>query len=130
MSGPKAKRSLLGALGERLGLGDSSEPKYRIFICGGPDCCDVEDGSRSFKHLKKRLKERGLTRGPGRVAAVKTECMNVCGGGPIAVVYPEKVWYEKMNPDRIDRVVKEHFVQGKPVAKFSFRPAKDVREPR
>jgi (2Fe-2S) ferredoxin len=110
---------VVGALG-------GAPPEREIFLCTGPDCCRREEGLAAWKHLKHRLKVEGLAQ---TVSARRTPCMNVCGEGPIAVVYPERTFYSEMNPGRIDAVVKSHLTTGKPLGKFSFEPPDDVRDP-
>lgn len=129
MSPAESKKSKIRALAGVLGFGKTDRAKYQIFLCAGPDCCTREQGLEAWKHLKRRLKDRDLTSGKGAVEAMKTECMNVCGAGPIALVYPERVWYSEMTPKRLDRVIQDHLIDGKPVKNFSFSPPADAREP-
>lgn len=97
-----------------------------IFLCTGPDCCRREEGLAAWKHLKHRLNEEGLSHA---VAARRAPCMNVCGEGPIAVVYPERTFYTKMNPRGLDAVIESHLKHGSPDARHSFVPPDDVHEP-
>lgn len=129
MSDSASPPSPLRRLAERLGLAKPSGARARIYLCEGPNCCTREESIRSWRHLKNRLAERGLDRGDRPIVAKLTECMKVCGDGPIAVVYPDPVWYSEMTPDRIDRVIAEHLEKGKPVAEFAFEPLKTARPP-
>lgn len=124
MSGSEAKPPLIQRLTDAITGGGDAERE--IFLCTGPDCCRREEGLAAWKHLKHTLKEKGLTK---RVAARRTSCMNVCGEGPIAVVYPERVFYMKMNAKGLDDIVETEFVQGRRDARHAFEPPDDVREP-
>lgn len=106
-----------------------SDAKYRIYLCTGPDCCSIEEGGQSWKHLKRRLKQEGLHKGENCVAAKKTECMNVCGGGPVAAVYPGPVWYVNLTPEALDRVIAGHFKRGELAEDYRLEPPDDVRAP-
>lgn len=125
MSEAKAKRPLLCRLAERL-AGEREAAQREIFLCTGPDCCRREEGLAAWKHLNRRVKEEGLA---SAVAVKRAPCMNVCGEGPIAVVYPERTFYQKMNEKGLDAVVKSHLMEGTPSAKYAFQPPDDVKEP-
>jgi (2Fe-2S) ferredoxin len=116
----------LRAIAKELGLGKAVR---HIFLCTGPDCCDREEGLASWKHLKARIKDLGLDRGPTPVLRSKADCLRVCGGGPIAVVYPEGVWYGNMTPEGLDRVIEDHLAGGRPCDDCRFDPPDDAREP-
>lgn len=91
-----------------------------VFLCTGPTCCTPETGLTAWEALKKELKDRNLTAGPGACYRTKVGCLRICCHGPTMVVYPEGTWYHGMTVDRIPRFVQEHLVEGKPIREWIF----------
>lgn len=100
------------------------EIKYHIFLCCDqrkPKCCDLIDGLKAWEYLKKRLDELGLVRS-GVVYRTKTDCLRICKQGPIAVVYPQGIWYSHCDEVGLERIIQEHFIQHRPVRDLMFFP--------
>jgi NADH-quinone oxidoreductase subunit F/NAD(P)H dehydrogenase (quinone)/NADP-reducing hydrogenase subunit HndC len=68
--------------------------------------------------LEEELKKRGLE---GEVQVVTTGCNGFCAVGPVMVVYPEGIFYQKLAPQNIAHLVEEHFLKGRPVEKLMYR---------
>lgn len=107
----------LRAAAEKLGIGRYCR---HVFLCTGPTCCTPDDGMKAWEALKAGIKEHDLGTGPNACHRSKVGCLRICCHGPTVVVYPEGTWYHGMTAERIPRFVKEHLVEGRPIAEWIF----------
>ena len=96
--------------------------QHHIFFClnqrdSGENACAQHGAQAAFDHCKARVKAEGLA-GKGGVRVNKAGCLDRCAGGPVAVVYPEGVWYSFVDHSDIDEIVESHLKQGQVVERL------------
>ena len=97
-----------------------------IFFClnqrdNGEECCIGQGAQAGFDRCKKRVKSEGLS-GVGKVRVNRAGCLDRCAGGPVAVVYPQEVWYTLLDQADIDEIVDSHLKNGRVVERLLLPP--------
>lgn len=97
-----------------------------IFFClnqrtNGENCCADHGSEAAYQYCKARVKAEGLA-GPGKVRVNKSGCMNRCSGAPVAVVYPEAVWYTYVDQSDLDEIIDSHLKNGRVVERLLLAP--------
>jgi (2Fe-2S) ferredoxin len=96
--------------------------KHHVFFClnersNGEACCAQHKAQEAFDRCKSQVKAAGLA-GPGQVRVNKAGCLDRCAADPVAVVYPEGVWYSYVDSADIDEIVESHLKSGKVVERL------------
>jgi (2Fe-2S) ferredoxin len=110
----------LRANAEKYGVG---RIRRHIFLCADqtePKCAPKERTLAAWEYLKRRIAELGLGSGEHVLYRTKANCLRMCAQGPIAVVYPECVWYHSADEAVLERIIQEHLIGGTPVREYVF----------
>ena len=94
-----------------------------LLVCVGDRCTENGEGQALYEELKEKFKAAGLDKGELRVKRTRATCFGTCKSGPLLCVQPDGVWYYDITSEKLDRIIDEHFLQGKPVAEYIHHQA-------
>ncbi|MHB8127486.1 MAG: 2Fe-2S ferredoxin [Mobilitalea sp.] len=93
--------------------------KHHIFVCTS---CRINGQQKGFCFskgsvdiLQKFLEEIEDNDLSSEVMVTNTGCFGICEKGPIAVVYPEGIWYGNLTEENVEKIIEEHIISGIPV---------------
>jgi cob(I)alamin adenosyltransferase len=95
---------------------------YHVFLCVHGDCAPAQTVLPLHQRFMELSRAHGLTklRNPQRVKCTLADCLGVCAGGPLLVVYPDGVWYHHVDAAALERIFHEHILGGQPVDELIF----------
>lgn len=102
----------------RLFSDEAPPARYRVHLCGGVNCTARGSGAL-LAPLREAIRRAGLE---GEVEVLVTTCRDRCAYGPSMNVYPGPVFYNELTPEAVEEIVGEHFENGRPAARWFFRP--------
>ncbi len=90
--------------------------RTQLMLCGGTGC--HSSGSLAFREaLEQEIVKRGLSE---EVKIIETGCNGFCAVGPVMLVQPEGIFYQKLKPEDVPLLVEEHLLKGRPVKKLMY----------
>lgn len=99
-----------------------SMPAYEryVFVCTGKNCTQDGEGSALYELLKRKLKQDQRFAGLCKIKRSQVHCFGVCNGGPLLCVQPDGVWYYAVDEQKLDVIIDQHLIAGKPVLEWVF----------
>ena len=98
------------------------QPTFYIFKCeqssppGMPKPSCVSEQTRDlFNHMAQGLMQKGIM---GPVQPIRTSCLGRCQMGPVMIMEPGHHMYVQLTKEKIDRIIDEHMIGGKPVDEY------------
>lgn len=97
--------------------------RQHLFFCtnertNGRACCQQHDAQGLRDYAKQRTKALGIAGKESCVRVNSAGCLNRCDEGPVAVVYPDAVWYTYASKEDIDEIIEEHLQNGRIVERL------------
>lgn len=105
-------------------------PVRRVLICVRGQCAESNRGFKLEQHLLELLHQHGLADSthPQYTTCTVTNCLGVCENGPVMIVHPEAIKYQKVDRAALERIFWEHLLHNQPVEEFIVQqvPAKPI----
>ncbi len=89
----------------------------KLLVCGGTGC-HATGSIRLIDALRQAIQDQGLT---DQFTVVETGCNGFCAMGPIMVVHPDGIFYQKLSVDDIPDLLQGHMNGGKPVERLLYK---------
>jgi len=99
--------------------------KRHIFFCNnvrtdGKQCCSQRSAKEMYRYAKDKCRANGRL-GEGRIGVSESRCLGRCQDGPVAVVYPDNVWYQYIDEEDIDEIMESHMEGGEIVERLVIK---------
>ena len=93
-----------------------------VFICHHGNCAPPDEGEDLHRRFLELSRTHSLNklRNPERVKCSIVDCLGVCSGGPVMVVYPDGIWYHHVDEVALERIYREHILGSRPVEELIF----------
>jgi (2Fe-2S) ferredoxin len=96
-----------------------------IFFCNnqrqnGKMCCAQLNAKKMYRYAKDNCRAQSQL-GEGKIGISESRCLGRCERGPVAVVYPDNVWYQYIDEADIDEIISTHLLGGKVVKRLQFK---------
>ncbi|HOJ42653.1 MAG TPA: NAD(P)H-dependent oxidoreductase subunit E, partial [Syntrophorhabdaceae bacterium] len=91
--------------------------RAHVLVCAGAAC--VSSGCREIRDaFVIKIREQGLQ---DEIKIIETGCVGSCDLGPLALIYPEGVFYQKLKPADVEEIVSEHLLKGRIVERLLYK---------
>ena len=91
-----------------------------LLVCIGERCSPNGEGQALYDELRDKFKQAGIDKGQLRVKRTRATCFGTCKSGALVCVQPDGVWYYGVDSGKLDRIINEHLIQGKPVKDYIY----------
>mgnify|MGYP000925989253 CR=1 FL=1 len=102
----------------------AEQERCQVLLCAGAAC--ISSGALKIKEaLVRELQKNALD---NEVRLIETGCVGPCNLGPLAIIYPEGVFYQKLTPEDAKEIVEEHLLKGRVVERLLYQPPQEERK--
>jgi len=91
--------------------------RTQLMLCGGTGC-HASGTKKIAEALQEEIERQGLAE---EIKIIETGCNGFCAVGPVMLVQPEGIFYQKLKVEHVAHLVEEHFLKGRPVKKLLYQ---------